>query len=102
LTDIRTLFLNLAPNVWSDPLDATTGLLLDIAAERTLRSGTESPSACNPEGTLYFVGNDVRDRVGGGIATLPAQTLAELEDYVRGLHNHISDELDSRIGSAFG
>ncbi len=102
MTEIRTLFLALAPKVWSDPLDATAGLLLDIAAEHALRSGIESPSACDPEGTLCFVGNDVRDRVSGRIATLPAQTLAELEDYVQALHDYIANEPGSGIVSVIG
>jgi|GEM_PF-3925533 len=102
MTEIRTLFLDLAPGVWSEPLDATAGLLLDIAAERALRSGTETVSACEPSGTLCFVGNDVRDRVGGRIAMLPADVLAELENYALALHDCIAGVLPSWRGCALG
>lgn len=102
MTEIRKLFLDLAPGVWSDPLEATAALLLDIAAERALRSGHESPAACDAEGALYFVGNDVRDRVGGRIATLPVQTLTELQVYVLALHDCIAGASLSWRGRAQG
>jgi hypothetical protein len=102
MTDIRSLFLSLVPSVWTDPLDATAGLLLDIAAERALRSGTEDLSSCEPMGSLCFVGDDVRDRAGGRIATLPAAVLEELESYTLALHERIAEVTDTRRGSAFG
>ena len=102
MTEIRKLFLDLAPGVWSDPLEATAGLLLDIAAERALRSGHESPSACDTEGALYFVGNDVRDRVSGRIATLPVQALTELQVFVLALHDCIAGASLSWRGHAPG
>lgn len=98
MTEIRTLFLDLAPGVWSDPLDATAGLLLDIAAERALRAGAESIAACGPDGALFFVGDDVRNRVDGRIATLPAEALEALEHYSLALHDSIASGL--RIGRA--
>lgn len=93
MTETRQLFLELAPSVFADPLDATAGILLDIAAERVLREGAEDPIACDAEGRLHFVGDEVRDRIVGRLATLPPDRLDALEEYALALHDRIAGSL---------